>query len=652
MKKLSAYVWAFIVLIVVFFTAGVSTLGSAATSGKSLFVQANTKAYFSLVDEDGNTYSDNVQDVYVKIGSVYNDVGEDFTLTVGFSTSTSPATDSSFTKAPIVLATNVYSDGDGADGIHYNWFKVVTAWNKNAKSVSFASTANLELYEIVCLNDKGERLNLKAYTGKLNPYKAEEVAYACDAQDSVIISENAYYNLTMEEGYYLSSAQTLLGGRSFIKDCKYLLDKNFNYLSTVLISGSVGLFGASAFAVRLPAFLATCILIIFAFLLMRELFKNDKFAFIGSILLCVGGLATTLGRIGAPYAFVASALVGSAYFMYRFFAKGISNKHVVKDGANILYSGLFAAAAIAIDGGAIFPVIAILVLFGFGMRRQYQAYKVALAKTEGLGETVVDDKGETKTVNKEADRVTAQYKGKNRISYGFAGLSFGMGTVILIFLAAILSYSAFIKVNGNVDLGFANLLWTGFKNSMLGKGVLPFATQNASNAFVWFLPWKANTVYTGLNGGSAYLTWSVTTNLVVTCLALVSLIFVTVKVALGFANKATDKQTLRVRRAYFVLLGGMAAGMLMAACRMHVSILNGYLFHVAYVAFLPLAAAAIVGEDSGAKKTWVDVALWAVVGLAVAAFALGVPAAYGIAVSTNYAKAFTWTTFVTNGLFR
>ena len=85
---------------------------------------------------------------------------------------------------------------------------------------------------------------------------------------------------------------------------------------------------------------------------------------------------------------------------------------------------------------------------------------------------------------------------------------------------------------------------------------------------------------------------------------------------------------------------------------MHVSILNGYLFHVAYVAFLPLAAAAIVGEDSGAKKTWVDVALWAVVGLAVAAFALGVPAAYGIAVSTNYAKAFTWTTFVTNGLFR
>lgn len=652
MKKLSAYVWAFIVLIVVFFTAGVSTLGSAATSGESLFVQANTKAYFSLADEDGNTYNEKVKDVYVKIGSVYNEVGEDFTLNVGFSTSVSPSSDSSFTKAANVVATNVYSAGDGADGIHYNWFKIVSDWGKEAKTISFSSTANLELYEIVCLNEKGERLGIKAYENKLNAYKTEDVARACDAQESVIISENGYYNLTVEEGYYMASAQTLLSGRSYVKDCKYLLDKNFNYLGTALISGSVAIFGASAFALRLPAFLATCSLIVFAFLLLRELFKSDKLAFISSILLCVGGMATTLGRIGAPYAFVASALVASAYFMYRFFAKGISNKHVVKDGANILYSGLFAAVAIAIDGGAIFPAAAILVLFGFGMRRQYQAYKLSLAKTDGLTETVVDANGETKTVNKEADRVTAQYGAKNRIAYGFAALSFVMGTIICMLVSSILAYSAFIKVNGNVDPGFARLIWNGFKNSMLGNGVLPFAAENASNAFTWFLPWKATTLYAGLNGGSAYLNWSVTTNLVVTCLALVALIFVTVKVAFGFAKKKTDKQTLRIRRAYFVLLGGLAAGMLMAACRLHVSLLNGYLFHVCYVAFLPLAATAIVGEEGGLKKTLVDVALWSIVGLAIAAFALGVPATYGIAVSSNYAKAFTWMTFVSNGLFR
>lgn len=654
MKKLSTYVWAFIVLIVVFFTAGVSTLGSAATSGKSMFIHAEEKAYFSLMNSDGGSNNEKVKDVYVKIGSAYNEIGADFTLNVALSSNERPTSASTtyFTKAGNIVVNNVYSEKEGLDGAHYNWLKVVSNWDKVAKTIYFSSTANLELYEIVCLNENGERIAIKAYDHTLNPYTVEETSYACDAQESVIISENAYYNLTAEEGYYLASAQTLLGGRSFVENCQYLLDKNFNYLGSVLISGSVAIFGASAFAVRLPAFMATCALIVFAFLLMRELFKNDKIAFIGAILLCVGGMATTVGRLGAPYAFVASALVASVYFMYRFFAKGISNKHIVKDGANILYSGLFAAVAMAIDGGAIFPATAILVLFGFGMRRQYQARKVALAKTNGLEESVVTATGETKTVNKEADRVIAQYKEKNRISYGFAALSFVMGTIVFVFVAAILSYSAFIKVNANTDLGFARLVWSGFKNSLLGNGILPFATQNASNAFAWFLPWKANTVYTGLNGGSAYLTWSVTTNLVVTCLALISLIFVTVKVALGFVKKATDKQTLRIRRAYFVLLGGLAAGMLMAACRMHVSILNGYVFHVAYVAFLPLAATAIVGEDSGVKKTVVDVALWVIVGLAVAAFALSVPAAYGIAVSSNYAKAFTWTTFVPNGLFR
>ena len=654
MKKLSTYVWAFIVLIVVFFTAGVATLGSAATSGKSAFIHAEEKIYFSLLNADGGANSENVKDVYVKIGSVYNEVGEDVTLKAGLSTSQTPTSSTStyFTAAENVVINNVYSEKDGVDGANYNWLKIVSNWGKSAKTIYFSSTANLELYEIVCLNENGERIAIQAFDSTLNPYDIEEANYACDAQESVILSENAYYNVTAEEGYYLASAQTLLDGRNFVEGCKYLLDENFNYLNTVLISGSVAIFGASPFAVRLPAFMATCVLILFAFLLMRELFKSDKLAFIGALLLCVGGMATTVGRLGAPYAFVASALVASAYYMYRFFAKGISNKHITRDGANILYSGLFAAVAMSIDAGAIFPAAAILVLFGFGMRRQKQAYQVALAKTNGLEEKVVTANGETKTVNKEADRVALQYKAKNRISYGFAILSFVTGTIVLTFIAAILCYSAFIKTNANIDLGFARLLWYGIKNSLLGNGVLPFATQNASNAFAWFLPWKANTVYTGLNGGSEYLAWSVVTNLVVTCLALAALIFVTVKVARGFATKANDKQTLRIRRGYFILLSGLAAGILMAVCRTHISILNGYLFHVCYVAFLPLAATAIVGEDTGAKKKAVDVVLWIIVGLAVAAFVLSVPATYGIAVSSKYAKAFTWTAFASNGLFR
>ena len=165
MKKLSTYVWAFIVLIVVFFTAGVATLGSAATSGKSAFIHAEEKIYFSLLNADGGANSENVKDVYVKIGSVYNEVGEDVTLKAGLSTSQTPTSSTStyFTAAENVVINNVYSEKEGVDGANYNWLKIVSNWGKSAKTIYFSSTANLELYEIVCLNENGERIAIQAF---------------------------------------------------------------------------------------------------------------------------------------------------------------------------------------------------------------------------------------------------------------------------------------------------------------------------------------------------------------------------------------------------------------------------------------------------------------------------------------------------------
>ena len=63
--------------------------------------------------------------------------------------------------------------------------------------------------------------------------------------------------------------------------------------------------------------------------------------------------------MGAPYALVACFLVASLYFMYRFFSKGISSQHIVKGGLNVLFSGLFAALALAMNTLAIFPAAGI-----------------------------------------------------------------------------------------------------------------------------------------------------------------------------------------------------------------------------------------------------------------------------------------------------
>ena len=49
MKKITAYTWAFIVLILAFFTAGMFTLGTTKTTGDAMTVVKNEAVYYELV---------------------------------------------------------------------------------------------------------------------------------------------------------------------------------------------------------------------------------------------------------------------------------------------------------------------------------------------------------------------------------------------------------------------------------------------------------------------------------------------------------------------------------------------------------------------------------------------------------------------------
>lgn len=641
MKKISKHMRMFLVLFCVFFVVGLCTLGSVSTGGKSLSLKSGKAVYFSLTDKNGTSNTDVVDCVYVKVGAMYKDVNETVTFTVGVSTAENASTSSSNWSTSNQKSVSVKTITDGAE---YNWLKIYDACGVAAKSVSFKATANVELLEIVCLNTDGKKIPVKAYLpSQYTEYTLQEVSYACDAQNGFTANQDAFHNLTAEEGYYVVSAKTLLSGRAYSSDKTYVLEKNFNYLNTIIVSGSVAIFGASAFAVRLPAFLATCALVFFAFLLMKELFKEEKYAFYGALLLCLGGMTTTLGRFGAPYAIVASAIVASAYFMYRFFARGISSKRVTKDALNILWSGLFAAVAMSIDASAVIPVIAVLVLFGFGLRRQKQAYRLALAKTEGQ-ETEISENGETVFVNKAAAYEQAKHAEKTRVSYGFAFLSFAVATVLISFFSAVACYTAFIKTKNNVDTGFVSLIWNGLRNSIFGGKVTAFAAENTSNVFSWFLPWKSTMLYNAAKDGS-YLEWNVLPNAVVCLFSLLALLFTTCKVAKDFVTKTQDKRALRIRRAYFLLLSGLAATMIASAFKTQVSLLNAYLFYTCYAAFLPLAAIALVGEN-GERTKIADFLLGFVTGGAAVAFVIALPSAYGFGVPVAYEKLVRWLSVV------
>ena len=90
MKKIGAYTWALIVLVFVFLTAGLFTLGTARTTGESVLLKGGNTAYYT-VNVGSN---DKLASVYVNLGEVYVENGEAATVTVKTSSTSSPSTSS------------------------------------------------------------------------------------------------------------------------------------------------------------------------------------------------------------------------------------------------------------------------------------------------------------------------------------------------------------------------------------------------------------------------------------------------------------------------------------------------------------------------------------------------------------------------------
>ena len=647
-KKVTAYTWALIVLVAIYFVTGITTLGTAQTTGDSLYLEANKTAYFSVTLE-----KDKLDDIYVNIGSIYGQETGVANVTVkqyeSTNTTTPTVNNASWKEMSKVKIGNVYcqyvKDEEGISGSNFNWIPLKLDAKSSYSFISITSDVSMDINELVCVGQSGNKLSLKAYRPSGAKYKQEDLLKAYDAQKSFTLNQNLKYNFTQEEAHYLTSALAMKNSNSIRQNAVYNLDANYNFLGTALFVPSISMFGVSTFAFRLPVFLASCVLLVFAALLIRELTKSKKLSFAFATVLALGGVFSTVGKIGSPVMFVVSALVASLYFMYRFFARGISSKKVVKGGMNVLVSGIFAAFAMSIDVTAGLPVVGILVLFVFGLRRQKAAFALELQKTVGKEETVRLKNGETKVINREEKKVRAKYEEKNRISIGFAALSFVAVTVFILLLSAVAGYHAYTNARAGRDTGFLSVFFRQTVGSIRGFAKTKYEVANASNVLAWWLPLKPATLYNA-NVNGKYLAVSVVPNMFAILAALASFGFVAYKVVKGFVKKETDKQTLRLRRSAIILFSGMVCAMLTATVRSGVTAETSLLFHVCYLGFIALAATQLP------KGKISEIALWSVVGLVAVNFVLCLPALYGFAVPTGWAKAFGWTAWLNNGIFR
>jgi len=648
MKLKNKFTISFIILLAVFFIAQLFTLGSFKNSGKS-FEYASGKTVVYAVDLKSG---EKLDDLYIKVGSIYTDYGKPASITLKTSTSSSSTATPTTSFASLTLS-NVYG-AEGRVGANYNWIAVAT--NKGVSSVrklSFSATVNLELIEIVAFSDKGNPIGLSVADN--SDFNEKSVLKSLDAQDSFVWNNSAKYNFTQEEGYSMTAVHTLLSGNKVIEGSKYNVNGDFGLLPTLLTAPFVALFGETTFALRLPSLLATTLSLAFLGLLGTAIFKDEKYGFLLALVFALGGVATSVGRLGAPYALLTAFLLGSVYFMHRFYSKGLSRRSL-KGGWNILLSGLFASLALVSDWTSVFAIAGILVLFGFGLRRQRLSYQLALQATEGKEELKGPEDGLELSVNAEKNKVKKDYEYKLRVSLGFAVIGFVVCAFLLLLFSSVCAYGALVKIYdtpADPKRSILALMFKDFANSGFAVNATQFTQANALTPFSWFLPLKSATLYTGLLevGSSSYLSWQAVANPVLSVVSLVSLVLATLKIILDFIKKRSDKASLRVRRAYFILLGGLVAALCSALVRGNANAGTSLMFQAFYLGFIPLALLALKGYERS-KVSPSEFVVWGVIGVSAVVFALSLPCLYGYAVSAQTAKIFSWTSILSNGYFR
>ena len=179
-------------------------------------------------------------------------------------------------------------------------------------------------------------------------------------------------------------------------------------------------------------------------------------------------------------------------------------------------------------------------------------------------------------------------------------------TFLLLIVSTAISYTAVIKAYG-VETNFGKAVWLGIRQSFIGTG------SEGNGALLCLLPWQKSE-------------WRFNEAFALVCP--LAFLGATAKVVYGFIKNESDKTALRVRRGYFLLLGGLLGGLLFALFKTQA--FGASVFALAYLGFLPLLALAMEETESkrvrvGSRILWTAVLVGAVV-----AFAFGVPVVYGI----------------------
>ncbi len=512
-KRFSGTVKIFWVIAAVFLIIGLGTLGSMQSTGRSYELPAQQSGdgktpaiVLSLSAPDGHSASNiTIKDVYINVGAVYNDIGSTATVQLYRAASST----SFVTSTSLVLSNGYEIVAEGAEAkaegaANYNWAKFAVpsaGWKLSTYGYYkiVAKDCNILINEIVFVGvDKEdeqkpilipaavhkESVIIDPETGAIANDAALKAASAVvDSQHIPSMAQSSFFRYGEEEAYSLRSISEMRA--TYYSYNVYHGDKVYNALGTDILALGTLIFGMSPFGLRFFPMLASFGILVLGFSLVKKLF-GEKAGLIFAVLYALCGVSLSLGHLGTPLTIGLFFLLASVSCCYRFYRDGMK-KQTFGSAQPLVWSGLFGAAAICVNGAYLVPVLGVVALFIAGMIRQKRALRVrldaAIEEAEAEEAAPVEETAEPVGKRKVADILNESHY-KNTVAPAMFAAFLVFGTVVLTMLSVLPLYFTYAKLYSSpASPSLGAMIWGALKGGFVGVNAVS-SSQSAWS--IWY----------------------------------------------------------------------------------------------------------------------------------------------------------------------
>ena len=509
-KSLSLCNIVFLIVALLFLAIGLGSLGSVQGTGKAYELRARSKTdakepsvYFQLtnpsyVDESGKTVTDyyRVTNVYLNVAAIYNEETSTAKITLGrgASTQASAATYEAVLAnvgyvPPVSDETEKEDDKkvkviENAVGNWIEPFEFTPTSYFNVASYQYykitASECNMLINEIIFYGEKltsasgdgtgkfgvipakiysAAPLNNTDDNAEDNEEAKARASVLLDAQTLPVMAQSSFFRFGKEEVYSLMTvAEMRVGDVVYVsggdqKANVYHGDRVYNSLGSSILAFGTVIFGNSPFGLRFFPMLASFGVLVMGYLFVKALTKSEKAGLVFAVLYALCNFTFGLGHLGTPLMIGVFFFVTAFYFMYSFYNKGIT-KIGAKGILPLIFSGVFAACAICVNGVYAVASLALAGLFAAGMVRQNKARRIvldeAIAAAEAEGQPVEGEESAEPSENmKRVSEIVSEYKWKNAAAPAAFFTALVVGALLLSLLFLLPGYIAYVRLFDN-----------------------------------------------------------------------------------------------------------------------------------------------------------------------------------------------------------